>query len=245
MPFSRASAVGLSLALTLALSGSVTLRVQGQAPDQDQEKAADQAQQQNQANGGRDPFKDSYAFSHSPEATMAIDQCKATKSEAPPASHKKHPAMKVLKGLGKELKTSGVDLCKDLALVFSVQDFDPYEEKAPSNKPYKAMEVQLVDGQTESIIRFPDGSLKIVGGFADGTVCAPMSKNIFVIGYPNGARATMRRDSSQKWEIFRPDRSITVIENKGNSGFRIVNDKSGLIGNGRRDETGLTLDDIK
>jgi hypothetical protein len=154
----------------------------------------------------------------------------------------RHKLMAVAKGLKQELATSLVDTAKDAAFVFSVQDIDPYDEtKVPKNKPYRMLDMQLVDGTIASLIKYPDGSGRINGGFADGTVFIPDGNHQYLVKYPNGARGRMEKVGNA-YKIYRPDNSITTISRDGNGKYEMTNDKIGYMGEAVPDETGLTYE---
>jgi hypothetical protein len=143
--------------------------------------------------------------------------------------------------MAKDLGTSMSDMGKDCILVFSVQDYDPYEEKPKSNKPYVLAEATLTDGTNAQIIKFPDKSLLVKGGFADGTYACPTTPGSFNIYYPNGVQGTMKMSADRGYEIHRPDNTITKITKTSSNSYRIENDKIGYIGDMNTDPTGLSL----
>ncbi len=136
-----------------------------------------------------------------PPAAAAPDPimtCDAYLSTLPPPDKKKghHPIRLVAKALASELGTDASGMLKDSMFVFSAKDFDPYDKKAPKNKPYTLLEIQMIDGSEASVIKYPDNSGKVVGGFADGTIIAPSGPKTFIVAYPNGVRGKLVKVSS-------------------------------------------------
>jgi hypothetical protein len=174
-------------------------------------------------------------------ADDANDQNSAT--AAPTKSKKQRgPIRRVIRGLGEEAKTSASGLAKDLAFVFSVQDNDPYAEKPPRNRPYVLSTIQCVDGSEAAVVRNPDGTLKIDGGFADGTIITPKGKGVYTVAYPNGAVGKLEKDG-EGFKIYRPDDSITTISRTLSGDYSIANNKLGYMGTARSsDRTGLNYD---
>lgn len=161
-----------------------------------------------------------------------------------PTSVKKHNhklismTKNVAKGLGKELGTSITDMGKDAALVFSVQGIDPYDEKAPKNEPYRLLDMQLVDGTTAYVVKYPDGSGRIQGGFADGTVLIP-NGNEYLVKYPNGAQGRLDKSQNGVYTLYRPDNTTTTFKKEDGGSYSITNSKIGYMGDAVPDETGL------
>lgn len=149
----------------------------------------------------------------------------------------------VAKGAGQELSASMTDMAKDMVLVFSVQDIDPYEKKGPpKNKPAIVLEFNLVDGSKCYLRRFPDGSYAIEDGFADGTVLVPgATQTEYVVKYPNGMRARMVREG-QTMKVYRPDNSVTTFNKTAAGGYRVNNTEQGYMGEARPDSTGLNYE---
>lgn len=145
----------------------------------------------------------------------------------------------VAKGTAKELKTSMHNMAQDMVFVFSVQDIDPYEKSAPTDKPAIVLKFNLVDGSSCFLRRFPDGSYAIEDGFADGTVLLPEEGASFLVKYPNGVNGRLVRQSSNTTLVYRPDKTITTISKTNSGGYSVRNDKMGYIGEARPDRTGV------
>ena len=185
------------------------------------------------------------------DAEKALKSCQAaTWDEQAQEKQKKHSKKGPLRkaaghtagflatGIGNS--TEGVG--RDLLFVFSARnDLDPYAGKAPSNKPYEFASFRLVDGTMCSLTKYPDGSEKIVGGFADGTIIAPVHKDKYVVGYPNGALGTMVK-VGEKYIIYRPDKTTTTVEKTASGNYKVHNSKFGYMGEGLADQTGLRYD---
>jgi hypothetical protein len=169
-----------------------------------------------------------------------VKTCMAAQSEqAKPVSTKKGPIKVVTKALAKEFSVDSKNMLRDSILLFSAQDVDPYDRSAPKDKPYTLCEAQMIDGSQASVIKYPDGSGKVVGGFADGTIIAPSGKNTYIVAYPNGVRGKLVRESSSLYKIYRPDDSITTIKKTMSGGYSISNDKIGTMGDLRTDRLGM------
>lgn len=167
----------------------------------------------------------------------------AYKSMEPPAPRKKRgPIRMVAKALSSELGTDSSDMLKDTIFVFSAKDVDPYDEPPPKDKPYTLMEIQYVDGSHASIIKYPDNSAKIVGGYADGTIIAPNGPNTFIVAYPNGVRGKMVKVSPLEYKVYRPDNTVTVIKKNMSGSYEISNSKSGYIGTADPDREGMQFE---
>lgn len=167
-------------------------------------------------------------------------------TQVDPAQQKKNhkgPVRRLVKGVGKELGASMTDMAKDMVLVFSVQDIDPYEKKGPpKNKPAIVLEINLVDGSTCYLRHFPDGSYAIEDGFADGTVLIPgATRSEYTVKYPNGLQARMV-SQGQTMTIYRPDNSTTTVTKTAAGGFTIRNTEQGYMGEARPDSTGLNYE---
>jgi hypothetical protein len=153
---------------------------------------------------------------------------------------KKHPVRKIIKAVGENYAHAFHEMGKDMAFVFS-SDFDPYDkEKAPVDKPAIILEMNLVDGSTAYLWRFPDNSFAVQGGFADNTVIDPLEDkpNEYLVKYPNGAKGRIVRTGSTT-KIYRPDDSVTTIEKTPRGDYRMNNDKIGFMGEAHTDPTGL------
>jgi hypothetical protein len=165
-----------------------------------------------------------------------------------PDGNKKHkggPVRHILHGLSKEFGSDLSDMGKDSMFVFSAQDFDPYASKPGRNpkRPYVVGEAQYVDGSSAEIMKFPDRSLRIYGGYADGTYACPISADSsnFVVYYPNGVRGELTLQQNGTAVIKRPDNTTTKIT-KTNGGYKITNDKLGYMGEINPDTTGLNYE---
>jgi len=174
-----------------------------------------------------------------PEVENALKNCLAAQPDKPKVEKKSGPLRHVLKGLAGESKASFSDMGKDMVFVFSCQDIDPYAKKAPTNKPYTEMTVQLVDGSICSLVRYPDTSAKVEGGFADQTIIAPLNANTFVVGYPNGARGRMEKLPGGIIEIHRPDNTVTTFKKSEAGRYSIRNTKLGYMGEAVPDRNGV------
>ena len=150
---------------------------------------------------------------------------------------------KILKGLAKEMGTSFGDLGKDLILAFSVQGNDPYEMPANPDIPYIAAQAQLIDGSSADVWKYPDKSLRVSGGFLDGTYACPQADGLFIVQYTNGARGTLKV-TGNGCEVLRPDNTLTTVTKSGSSGYRVSNNKLGYMGDLNR-TTGLDYEFAK
>lgn len=172
-----------------------------------------------------------------------VMSCLAYKSMEPPAPRKKRgPIRMVAKALTSELGTEGSDMLKDTVLVFSAKDVDPYEESPPKDKPYTLMEIQYVDGSQASLIKYPDDSAKIVGGYMDGTIIAPNGKNTYIVAYPNGVRGKLVKVSPMEYKVYRPDNTVTEIKKNMSGSYQISNSKGGYIGEANPDREGMQFE---
>ncbi len=149
----------------------------------------------------------------------------------------------VAKGTAKELGTSASDFAKDMVLVFSVQDIDPYEKKGPpKNRTAIVLKFTMADGTSCFLRRFPDGSYAIEDGFADGTVLIPrQDTNDYLVKYPNNTRGRMVKHGDNV-TIFRPDNTTTTVEKTMSGGFTVRNTKFGYMGEARPDSTGINYE---
>jgi hypothetical protein len=166
----------------------------------------------------------------------------AAKSMIPVEKKKNGPVKLIAKGLASELGTNASDLMKDTVFVFSAKDVDPYDQGPPSDKPYTALEMRFIDGSQGSLIKYPDNSGKIVGGFADGTIIAPINRNTFIVAYPNGVRGKMVKESDSLYKIYRPDNSVTTVKKTMSGDFSMTNDKIGYMGTARTDQLGMQFE---
>jgi len=183
------------------------------------------------------------AWAQTVDPETALKTCMAAKSETPqPVKKKNGPAKYTLKGLGQELGSNAKGMAEGMVFVFSAQDIDPYAKKAPTDKPYTMLTVALVDGSICSIVKYPDNSKKVVGGFADGTIIAPLAGNTFVVGYPNGARGKLVSLPGGGYKIYRPDDSVTTFQKQVSGRYSITNDKLGYMGEANPDRSGLSYE---
>jgi hypothetical protein len=159
-----------------------------------------------------------------------------------PEKRKNGPIRIVAKSLASELGTNSSDMLKDTVFVFSAKDVDPYDQGPPTNKPYTLLEIRYIDGSSASLIKYPDNSGKIVGGFADGTIIAPTGKNTYIVAYPNGVRGKLVKVSGVEYKVYRPDNSITTIKQTSSGGYEITNDKIGYMGTARPDRLGMQFE---
>lgn len=177
-------------------------------------------------------------------ATDPVTSCMAYKSTEPVVKKKTKngPIRLVAKAAASELGTDSSDMLKDAIFVFSAKDVDPYDKSIPKDKPYTALEATLVDGSSASLIKYPDGSGKIVGGFADGTIIAPAGQGVYIVAYPNNVRGKMVKVSSNEFQIYRPDNTITTIKQNNNGGYSIRNSKIGYMGEAQPDRLGMQFE---
>ncbi len=175
-------------------------------------------------------------------ATAPACSCMASQPDGSTKKHKGGPVRKVLHGLTREVGSDLSDMGKDSMFVFSAQDFDPYSKTPGRNpkRPYVVGEAEYVDGSSAEIMKFPDRSLRIYGGYADGTYACPISTDSsnFVVYYPNGVRGELTLHADGTAVIKRPDNTTTRIT-KTNGGYKITNDKLGYMGEINPDTTGL------
>ncbi len=150
----------------------------------------------------------------------------------------------VAKGTAKELSTSAEDFAKDMVLVFSVQDIDPYESKGvPTKRPAIVLQFNMVDGSSCYLRRFPDGSYAIEDGFANGTVLIPRKESgDYLVKYPNGVNGRMVKDNTGNITIYRPDKTVTTVAKTASGAFSVSNTKFGYMGDARPDSTGLNYE---
>lgn len=150
----------------------------------------------------------------------------------------------VAKGTAKELGTSFEDMAKDMVLVFSVQDIDPYEQKGPpKNRAAIVLKFTMADGSSCFLRRFPDGSYAVEDGFADGTVLLPRRETRdYLVKYPNGVQGRMVKDNAGNITIYRPDKTVTTFSKTASGGYRAENTKFGYMGEARSDQTGLNYE---
>lgn len=214
------------IGLTVVLAGTLFL-------SQTALKAGAQDDSQRQVQQGR---------VEGPDANDPVKNCMAAKSMIPVEKRKNGPVTMVAKGLASELHTNASDLMKDTVFVFSAKDVDPYDQGPPSDKPYTALEMRFIDGSQASLIKYPDNSGKIVGGFADGTIIAPISQNTFIVAYPNGVRGKLVKESDSLYKIYRPDNSITTVKKTMSGDFSVTNDKIGYMGTARTDQLGMQFE---
>jgi len=143
----------------------------------------------------------------------------------------------VAKGAAQELGTSMSDMGKDMILVFSVQDIDPYEKKGPpKNKEAVVMKMQMTDGSSAYLHHFPDNSFAVEDGFADGTVLVPAGGNEWTVKYPNNVQGKLVFQRNQIL-IYRPDKTITTFKKTASGSYDISNTKFGYMGTARSDDT--------
>jgi hypothetical protein len=180
----------------------------------------------------------------SPDPTDPVSNCMAAKSmeSEVPQKRKNGPLRLIAKSLASEAGTESSDMLKDTVFVFSAKDVDPYDKSPPSDKPYTLLEITYIDGSSASLIKYPDNSGKIVGGFADGTIIAPTAKDTFIVAYPNGVRGKLVKISGSEYKIYRPDNSITTIKKTMSGGYEITNDKIGYMGSAQPDRLGMQFE---
>lgn len=151
----------------------------------------------------------------------------------------------VAKGTAKELGTSFSDMAKDMVLVFSVQDIDPYDQSKgpPPNRPAIVLKMNLVDGSSCYLRRFPDGSYAVEDGFANGTVFLPRKETRdYLVKYPNGFQGRMVKTPDGNITIYRPDRTETTFTKNASGGYTAQNTKLGYLGEARPDSTGVNYE---
>lgn len=155
-----------------------------------------------------------------------------------------HPIRSIVKAVGKELGTSAHDMARDMVFVFSVQDIDPYEQKGvPTNRPAILLKMNMVDGSSCYLRRFPDGSYAVEDGFADGTVFIPRKETRdYLVKYPNGVHGRMVKEPDGTIKIFRPDQTVTTVQKTASGGYSVSNTKFGYMGEARPDRTGVNYE---
>lgn len=172
-----------------------------------------------------------------PEANAdPVKTCMA--AQPAPVKKKNKPIKLLFKGLASEAGTDMHSMLQDSIFVFSAKDVDPYDKSAPTNKPYTAFEIRYVDGSAARLIRYPDNSYRIDGGFADGTIIAPNGPGTFIIAYPNGVRGKVVK-SGTSVTIYRPDNTVTTVKKDMSGDYSIENSKLGFIGTARSDTEGM------
>lgn len=150
------------------------------------------------------------------------------------------PVRSLAKGLAKELTASADGMAKDMVLIFSVQDIDPYEKtSAPKNRPAIVLKMNLVDGSSSYLWRFPDNSFAVEDGFADNTVLNPAGNNEYIVKYPNGVQGKVSFQGTNTILVHRPDKTITTFKKNAGGGYTVKNDKIGYMGEARPDRTGV------
>jgi hypothetical protein len=182
------------------------------------------------------------AYTPALDPELALKNCLAAQSDVPQEARGKGLGQKILKGLGSEAKASTSGMAKDLVFVFSVQDVDPYAKSAPKDKPYVLLSVRLVDGSMCDVVKYPDDSDKIVGGFADGTIIAPIGNQQYVVGYPNGTRGRLKKLGGDGYKIYRPDNTITTLKKTASGRYSIRNTKLGYMGEAVPDRNGIQFE---
>lgn len=177
---------------------------------------------------------------NSPWLTEADSETEKKKHKGPVRSFVKA----VAKGAAKELATSAEDMAKDMVLVFSVQDIDPYEQKGvPKNRPAIVLKMTMADGSNCYLRRFPDGSYAVEDGFANGTVLIPRKETSdYLVKYPNGVQGRMVKDTSGTITIYRPDKTVTTFAKTAAGGYTVNNTKFGYMGDARPDSTGVNYE---
>ena len=110
------------------------------------------------------------------------------------------------------------------------------------DRPYTLLEMQMIDGSEASLIKYPDNSGKVVGGYADGTIIAPAAPNTFIVAYPNGARGKLVKVSGNEYDIYRPDNTVTRITKTMAGDYEMHNSKLGYIGTARTDTLGMQFE---
>jgi hypothetical protein len=174
----------------------------------------------------------------SPWLTAADSDVEKKKHKGPVRSFVKA----VAKGTAKELGTSFSDMAKDMVLVFSVQDIDPYDQSKgpPPNRPAIVLKMDLVDGTSCYLRRFPDGSYAVEDGYANGTVLLPRKETRdYLVKYPNGFQGRMVKSADGNIVIYRPDRTETIFKKNASGGYTATNSKLGYMGEARPDDTGV------
>lgn len=182
-----------------------------------------------------------------PAPAKPVCNCQATATPQQQAATQKKKKHKVLRALGHELGTEMGDLGKDMAMAFSVQGFDPYEMPENPNIPYVAAEAQFIDGSSSHIIKYPDKSIRIQGGFLDGTFACPTDDSGgYLVQYVNGVQSKMEITPGVGALVYRPDGTVTKIQKVGGSGgYRVENNKIGYMGDITPDTTGLSYEFAK
>ncbi len=179
-----------------------------------------------------------------PSAPDPVKTCEAYLSTVAPPPKKKgvRPIRLLAKAVTSELGTDASGMLKDSMFVFSAKDFDPYDKQAPTNKPYTLLEIRMIDGSEASLIKYPDNSGKVVGGFADGTIIAPSGPKTFIVAYPNGARGKLVKISGNEFDIYRPDNTVTRCTKTMSGDYEMTNSKLGYMGTARTDTEGMQFE---
>jgi hypothetical protein len=157
---------------------------------------------------------------------------------------KKKPVKNFLKSLKANYKEEMGDMGKDMALLLSVGDKDPYEiSKPPIDKAAIIMAINFIDGSTGYVWRFPDDSFAIEGSYLDNTVIVPIKNenNEFIIKYPNGVTGRVVKQG-ETTTIYRPDHTTTTVQKTGSGDYTINNSKLGYMGEAHGDPTGVNYE---
>ncbi len=173
----------------------------------------------------------------------ALKTCMAAQPEQKNLKKKKDKRLSyVFKGAAQEAGANLSGMAKDMVFVFSVQDIDPYKKSAPTDRPYTLLSARLVDGTMCKLVKYPDNSGKVVGGFADGTIIAPLDDQTFVVGYPNGARGRLEKLPGGGCKIYRPDKTVTTLTKSPAGRYSIRNTELGYMGEATPDRSGLQFE---
>lgn len=162
---------------------------------------------------------------------------------------KERPLKKLFKSAKANLHEEMTDLHKDMQLWMSMDDNlqDPYDiNKPPIDKPVIVMEMNLIDGSSGYVWRFPDDSFAIEGSYLDNTVLVPIKNenNEWIIKYPNGATGRVDKVGNTT-TIYRPDKTTTTISQVGQGKakeYRIENSKLGYMGDAHGDPSGVNYE---
>jgi hypothetical protein len=157
---------------------------------------------------------------------------------------KKKPIKNFIKAIKGNYKEEMSDMGKDMALLFSVGDKDPYDiNKPPIDKPVIMMAINFIDGSTGYLWRFTDDSFAIEGSYLDNTVIVPIKNenNEFIIKYPNGVTGRVVKQG-QTTTIYRPDHTTTTLQKRASGDYTINNSKLGYMGEAHGDPSGVNYE---
>jgi hypothetical protein len=194
-----------------------------------------------------DPANSAAAASVDRAAASVPPSERQWQAEAPEAAnvkpHRRHPLVSFVKAVGKEVDYRLDETAKDMVFVFSAQDIDPYDqqESPPADKPYERAKIRLSDGSQILVIKFPDGSQRVAGGFADGTVLIPVAPGEFTVKYADGRRGKLIKLANDEYRVYRPDKSITTFKKQPSGKYTVVNEGLGIKSEAALDESAALI----